>query len=86
MSLPLVGFALIAAGIYGWLGWVMVSRLRRPTCRVCLHRSYCPTRTQCERDPNAEHCYDREELAQPLPFRETEVTQDSATTYAAGGR
>jgi hypothetical protein len=36
-----------AAGVamlYGVLGTVIVRRSRRPTCRVCLYRGFCPSR------------------------------------------
>lgn len=63
MSLPLQGFMLAVTALYGRMGWVIAHRLRNPTCRVCLHRGYCPTREACSWDPSAKYCYEDTEQA-----------------------
>jgi len=78
MSLPYVGVVLAAVAVYGRLGWVMVHRLRQPTCRVCLHRGYCPTRKRCNWDPTAKYCYEIQEQSESVQNPIADAGSDSA--------
>lgn len=39
---------------------VMVHRLRKPTCRICLYRHDCPNRPDGFPDPTRKPCYEHE--------------------------
>jgi len=50
---------MLAAAFYGRIGWVLVSRSRKPTCRLCLYRHCCPIRKLCLLDPGGNFCYEK---------------------------
>ena len=44
MFTPILVAAAAVTTLYGVLGVVIARRLRKPTCRVCLYRGFCPNR------------------------------------------
>jgi len=54
-------YALVA--FYTVLAVVIVRRLRKPTCRICLFRQGCPNRPDRLPDPSCKPCYEREKTA-----------------------
>jgi hypothetical protein len=60
MFSPLI---LALAGFYGVLGVVIIRRVLKPTCRVCLFRQSCPKR-QCEHPTvTSKPCWSRDQNA-----------------------
>lgn len=53
-------FLIGLAAFYGAIGLLVVRRAKKPTCRVCGHREYCPTRRLSQRDPSIKRCYDED--------------------------
>ncbi len=48
------------AAFYGVIGLLLVRKAQKPTCRICGHREYCPTRQQAQRDPSIKRCYEKD--------------------------
>ena len=57
--LPHLMYAL--AAFYAVTGVVIVHRLHKPTCRICLFRQACPNRPLDFPDPRRKPCYDRDQ-------------------------
>jgi hypothetical protein len=53
--LPPVLLAL--AALYTVIGVVIIRRLRKPTCRVCLYRQFCPNREPVHADVTRKPCW-----------------------------
>jgi len=47
--------ALVA--LYIILGFVVVRRFRKPTCRVCLYREFCPSRESEYAESSGKQCW-----------------------------
>ncbi len=46
------------AAFYGAIVLGIAVRARKPTCRICAHRGYCPIRQRSLWDPSTKRCYD----------------------------
>ena len=55
-SLPHFLYALLA--FYGVVSVLLIRRAWRPSCRICVHRDYCPVRRASQLDSRVERCYD----------------------------
>lgn len=49
------------AACYVVAGILILRRLRKPTCRICLFRQGCPDRPDDFPDPGRKPCYDRDQ-------------------------
>lgn len=58
MFLPKLAALAILPLIFS-LGWVIFQRLRRPSCRVCLFRRFCPNRELEYYEPTRNPCWNR---------------------------
>ena len=70
MFSPIVLAGAAVTALYGALGVVIVRRLRKPTCRICLYRGICPNRES--EHGNATHkpcwsCSEATECTEPGP-------------------
>ena len=62
---------LAVAALYAVFGAVIVRRLRKPTCRVCLNRQICPNRESEHSQPNRQPCWSCGQTiacAEPTPY------------------
>ncbi len=48
---------LALAALYTVFGVVVVRRLRKPTCRVCLYRQFCPSRESEHTEKTNKPCW-----------------------------
>jgi hypothetical protein len=48
---------LALAPLYIFLGVVIVRKLRKPTCRVCALREFCPNRESDHSDKTSQPCW-----------------------------
>ena len=60
-------FIYLLALFYAVFGVVVFRRMRRPTCRICLHRSRCPHRRRRFLGLVGTLCYEREKQQAPAP-------------------
>jgi hypothetical protein len=52
---------LALAAFYAVVGVVIVRRVRKPTCRVCLFRQFCPNRQGEYLDSAGKPCWSRDQ-------------------------
>jgi hypothetical protein len=67
----LLTVAAVSTALYTVLAVVTFRRLRKPTCRVCLNREFCPNRELEHADPNRKQCWSCgqiRECAEPTPY------------------
>jgi hypothetical protein len=57
MLLLLLAVVLSLTVLYVVFGAVMLRRLRKPTCRVCLFRQFCPNRESQHSKPTSKPCW-----------------------------
>jgi len=76
VSLPHWLYAL--AVFYGALGLEIARRARKPTCRICAHRVYCPIRARSLWVPSTKLCYD----IPKLPY-DARITDSLAIDHSA---
>ena len=57
MFSPIVFAGAVVTALYGVLGVVIVRRLRKPTCRICLFRQSCPNRESDYSEPTRKQCW-----------------------------
>jgi hypothetical protein len=53
----LLAAASVFTAFYTGLGVAALRRLRKPTCRVCLYRGFCPSRDTEISKPNSQPCW-----------------------------